>query len=293
MGKKDEVVFEFEEEDEDEQEEIDPRPRKKRSVTKKKSSEATSPAKKAKKMPISDGIKRRLVLDAKAISDLKSKVKELKTEMSSYENEIEYMESEIEKIRSTKETLEEESNKNLAVINALEKKLERTHKDFDGYKNRVKQEIDRKAVMGMKKMVMGVIDIIDNFDRAINEAKRNDHHSEVKKIIEGMESIRRSHAKLLTENNIEMVDPMGEQFDPNVHEAIEVMNDTTFNDNTVIKVDTVGYILEGKVLKPARVIVSKGGRPWPKKEPEKSKKEEEVEELEDLEEFEETSQESR
>jgi len=225
-----------------------------------------SEKRKARKEPISDALKRKLLRDSREITGLRKELIELRSEVRGLENEVEYIEKETEKLRSEREGMEDDINKKAAIINALEKKLNRTQKDFEGYKGRIHQEIDRKALMKMKKMVLGVIEIIDNFDRAIVEGKKYDTLEGMGHIVDGMESIKRLHSKLLLDNNIEVLEPGEIQFDPNLHEAIEALHDPSKNDNTIIKVESNGYMLDGKVLKPARVVVSKGGPPWPKKQ---------------------------
>jgi molecular chaperone GrpE len=146
--------------------------------------------------------------------------------------------------------------------------------------------------MGAKKLILGVIDVIDNFDRAIIEAEKYDYKPEVRHIIDGVESIKKSLLKVLSDNDVEMIDPIDEAFDPNYHEAIETRMDRSVPENTVVEVDSKGYVLADIVLRPAKVFVSKGGEPRKKKvkkgkKHEKAGEEEEMEDVEDIEEVEE------
>lgn len=244
-------------------------------------------AKKAKKMPISEGIKRRLLLNARDINKMKNEMKQLKKEIKGYENEVEILEMETENLRSEKEEMEDNINKDKAIINAMEKKLDRTHKDFDGYKTRIQKEIERKSLMKMKDMIIPLIEIMDNFDRTIQEAKKYRDNGQVNNILNGMESIKKIYLKLLSDNRIDMIKPQLEQFDPKYHEAIEIVMDHKQNENTVVQVESNGYMLDGVVLKPARVVVTKGGPKWTKRESSGDEILEELDELEDMDDLEE------
>ncbi|MBN1539697.1 MAG: nucleotide exchange factor GrpE [Candidatus Thermoplasmatota archaeon] len=269
-------------------------PGKKNNVKKGNEKQKGSPVRTARREPVPDGIKRRLAMDLREIRNLKKELKELKDEKESYEHELELLEDEIDSIRSQKEKLQDEVNKHVALSTAYEKKLDRNQKDFDNMRNRVQTDVDRQVKMGQKKIFMGVIDIIDNLDRAIGESKRYDYRPEVSQIIEGVVTIRKSMVKLLAENEVELIDPINEAFDPYFHEAIEVIPDTSVPDGTVIKVETKGYVLKDMVLRAAKVSVSKGGEPRKKisskkngEQKEKEKEKEEEEEITDLDEIEE------
>jgi molecular chaperone GrpE len=278
--------FEFEIEDEDEEEER--RPKKAKKSPKKKSppkKAPKAPAKKATRNPIPDGVKRKIALDLRQIKKLKKELKEFKDEKETLEHELEMLEDEIDSLRSEKTNLEDDINKQIALANAFEKKLNRNQKDFENFKKRNKSEMDRNVKMGAKKLIIGVIDVIDNFDRALVEAKKYDYKPEVKKLIEGEESIRKSLLKVLSDNDVEMLDPIDEPFDPNFHEAIETRFDTSVPENTVVEIDSKGYMLGDIVLRPAKVYVSKGGEPRKKKSKadRRFKEEEEEDDIDDVE----------
>lgn len=272
--------FEFElEDDEEEEDDVDST-----GGGKKKSS-----GKKAKMTAIPDGVKRKMALYLNQINKMKKEVKEYKDEKNSYEKELELLEDEIESIRSEKDKIEEDINKQIALANAYEKKLNRNQKDFDNFKKRTDSEVDRRIKQGSKKIILGIIDVIDNFDRALAEAEKV-RNSESKMVMEGIGSIRKGLIKVLSDNNVNVVDPINEPFDPTYHEAYEMKEDKEVPDNTVIFVDSKGYLMGEMVLRPAKVIVSKGGKPRKKikkKIATKDKDMEEIDEVEDMDEIEE------
>ncbi|HHD15289.1 MAG TPA: nucleotide exchange factor GrpE [Euryarchaeota archaeon] len=300
MNNEEEFEFDLDEEEEDTEEESSPSSKKK--STKMSDEKETI---KARKMPISDGIKKRLLKNMKEIRKLKEELESLKEEKESFEKEFEILEDELENLRSEKESLESELNQKVAVVNALEKKLDRTQKDFDNFKKRSSSDLDRQVKLGSKKLIMGLIDVMDNFERAMEEASKNSWRSGVKPILEGLGSIQKGFMKVMEDNGITTIDPLDEPFDPNFHEAVDMVEDSSKPDNTVISVESKGYLLDGMVLRPAKVKVSKGGKPRKgslskakdekplddsgkkKKKEEKPEIEEEMDEVEDIEELDE------
>ena len=91
-------------------------------------------------------------------------------------------------------------------------------------------------------------------------------------ILSGFRAIQKNLLNNLRNSDVEMVDPTGETFDPLYHEAIEMKFDKDEYENTILRVDTRGYLLDGIVLRPAKVIVSKGGSSPPRKKNTKSEK---------------------
>jgi molecular chaperone GrpE len=158
-------------------------------------------------MPISDGVKRRLYQNIKEISRLKDELESCQDEKDSFEKEFEMLEDEIESIRGENERVENELNQKVAVVNALEKKLDRNQKDFDNFRKRNQSDVERQIKMGSKKIILGIIDVIDNFDRALMEARKNDWRSGVKQIVDGVESTEKGWMTILEESGFELVDP--------------------------------------------------------------------------------------
>ena len=256
MAEDDEFEFEFDEEDEEEEE-------RSGSVRNKV---------RARKIPISDGVKKRLLLNMREIKRFREEAEDLQHDNKNLETEIELIEDEIEKLRSEKEKMYEDLNQKVAIATALEKKYERTQKDFNNYKKRVDKDIDRQSKMGAKKLVMGIIETLDNFERAINEIEKMEDINDLDSILSGFRAIQKNLLNNLRNSDVEMVDPTGEIFDPLYHEAIEMEFDKDEYENTILRVDARGYLLDGIVLRPAKVIVSKGGPSPPKKTKNKSGK---------------------
>jgi molecular chaperone GrpE len=294
MESEEEFEFDFDE-DEEELDEETPvakkksekkKSSKKKTIEKEKEPEKNNGEKKAKRVPIPEGVKKRMRKDMKELSRLKDELSNLEHEKDSFQKEFELLEDELEHLRSEKENIEGELNNKLAIVNALEKKLDRNQKDFDNFKKRNESEMERKIKMGSKKLILGIIDVLDNLDRALTEAKKNEWKSSVKQLVDGIESIKKGMLKVLHENGVDVMDPEGHVFDPNYHEAIGMVEDKSIPENTVVEVEVKGYSMDGLVLRAAKVKVSKGGKPRPKtvkKEIKKSSKDEKNEEMDEME----------
>ncbi|MEX2364992.1 MAG: nucleotide exchange factor GrpE, partial [Pseudohongiellaceae bacterium] len=81
----------------------------------------------------------------------------------------------------------------------------------------------------------------------------------VKSLYEGLELTHKGFLETLARFNLEQIDPEGEPFDPQLHEAITMQPDDEVEPNTVLAVVQKGYTLNGRVIRPSRVVVSKPG----------------------------------
>ena len=148
-----------------------------------------------------------------------------------------------------------------ARISELEQELKqekdqhlRTLADFDNYRKRVGREIDDIGKAGKRDLLLGVLAIVDSFERGLqSEALKSDHS-----IHAGIISIYRQLQRLLEQNQVMSFESVGQRFDPNLHQATEVEFDQRFPEDIITREVQKGYLWEGKVLRPAQVIVSKG-----------------------------------
>jgi molecular chaperone GrpE len=97
--------------------------------------------------------------------------------------------------------------------------------------------------------------VVDNLERALEAASGED--DVVKPIAEGVELTLKSFLDALSKFNIEQVDPQGEPFDPNLHQAMSMIENDEVEPNSVIAVMQKGYTLNGRLVRPAMVMVSK------------------------------------
>jgi molecular chaperone GrpE len=172
---------------------------------------------------------------------------------------------------------------------AYKVKMDRAFKDLENYKKRAENDIQLEVRERTKDLYLEIIASLDNIDRAIIEARKDEDIKPVKNAIEGLLSIRKALLRSLESNGVEIVDPLDDPFDPRIHESLGVVQDKEIYSNTIVRVEMIGFKLDEMILRPARVFISKGGPKRPKEEePELETLDFEIdEEIEEMEEAEE------
>lgn len=155
-------------------------------------------------------------------------------------------------------TLEEALDKLAAAeekCRQSEDKVLRIQAEMQNLRRRTEQDIQRAHKFGQERFSSELLVVMDNLERALNAA--SEHEDEVVKAIrEGVNLTLKSFADCFAKFNIEAVDPMGEPFDPALHQAMSMRENGEVEPNTVIAVMQKGYTLHGRVLRPAMVVVS-------------------------------------
>lgn len=146
-----------------------------------------------------------------------------------------------EKLKKT----EEQAKKISALYQTLQQ-------DFEKFKVRTIKEKEEAKDEGLLKIVKGLLDIIDNFEKAIESAKVSDDVSALSK---GIQMIHYQLVKFLQDNGIQEIIVDGE-FDPNLHEVLDTYKTNEYKPNQIVKVLQKGYIYKGKVIRPAKVVVA-------------------------------------
>lgn len=126
----------------------------------------------------------------------------------------------------------------------------RTKADFENYRKRVAADVQAAATRGKAEVAREVIDAVDNLERALETAESGEG------LVAGVEMVLNGLRESLSRNGIEVVDPEGEKFDPNRHEALSTMPVEGAENGTVVEVLQKGYVLGEQLVRPARVVVS-------------------------------------
>lgn len=134
--------------------------------------------------------------------------------------------------------------------------LLRVQAEMQNLRRRTEQDIEKAHKYGQDKLCIELLAVMDNLERA-QEAASNSEDEAIKAIREGVDLTVKGFADCFKKFNIETVDPLGEPFDPQLHQAMSMQENTESEPNTVIAVMQKGYTLHGRVLRPAMVMVSK------------------------------------
>lgn len=136
----------------------------------------------------------------------------------------------------------------------LSDRLLRTVAEFDNYRKRVSREKEDLIKFGNEKFALDLLPIMDNFERSLEQAR---NAQEIEAVIEGIEMILKQFMTTLEKFHIKPFESIGEPFDPEKHEAMAQQEHDEYDENTVIEEYQKGYLLKERLLRPARVIVSK------------------------------------
>jgi molecular chaperone GrpE len=147
----------------------------------------------------------------------------------------------------------EQMQKLLAEKQELMDTLVRRQADFENYRKRMERERQHDRHRGVEAMIESTLPVLDAFDRAL-ATDDDPAHAEYRK---GFELIRRQLWDLLAKQGVERIDAVGKQFDPHLHHAIESVETTEHEEDTVIAEMQPGYTFHDRVLRPAMVRVAK------------------------------------
>jgi molecular chaperone GrpE len=131
--------------------------------------------------------------------------------------------------------------------------LVRRQADFENYRKRVEKERHHDRHRGVESLIESILPVLDAFDRAL-EARDDPGYAEYRK---GFELIRKQLWDVLAKQGVERIDAVGKQFDPHLHHAIESVETTEHEEDTVIAEMQPGYTFHDRVLRPAMVRVAK------------------------------------
>jgi molecular chaperone GrpE len=154
------------------------------------------------------------------------------------------------------DNLSEEQKEILALkeeVSQLNGRLMRTQADFDNYRRRVKVEQETAAKYRAQSIIEELVPAIDNFERALAVELESD---QAKSLLQGMEMVYRQLIEAITKEGVAEINPVGEAFDPNFHQAVMQVESDEHEANTVIEVLQKGYQLKDRVIRPAMVKVN-------------------------------------
>ena len=134
--------------------------------------------------------------------------------------------------------------------------LLRVQAEMQNLRRRSEQDIEKAHKYSQEKFTTELLSVMDNLERAL-AAAANHEDDTVKAIYEGVDLTLKSFTDCFNRFHIEAVDPMGEPFDPQLHQAMTIIENAEVEPNTVIEVMQKGYTLHGRVIRPAMVVVSK------------------------------------
>ncbi|MBF9233780.1 nucleotide exchange factor GrpE [Microvirga alba] len=144
----------------------------------------------------------------------------------------------------------------------LKDKLLRVMAEMENLRRRTERETADARAYGVANFARDMLNVADNIRRAIEsvpEDARSTADGSFKGLIEGIDLTERDFLKALERHGVKKLDPEGQKFDPNVHQAMFEVPNPDVPNGTVVQVVQSGYVIGDRVLRPALVGVAKGG----------------------------------
>jgi len=132
----------------------------------------------------------------------------------------------------------------------------RTKADFENFRKRMAADVQAAGARGKCELARDVVPVVDDLERALEAAGLDPEGDSEDALAHGVLLVFRSLRETLRRNGIEVVDPRGEKFDPQAHEALSAQPVDGADSGTVVEVMQKGYRLGEQLIRPARVVVA-------------------------------------
>lgn len=140
-----------------------------------------------------------------------------------------------------------------AQLEQKENRYLRLQADFDNFRRRSKLELEASEKYRAQSLITDLLPALDNFDRALSTQVDEE---QAKTLKQGMEMVYKSLVDALKKEGAEQIDAVGQEFDPNFHQAIMQVEDANFGSNIVVEEFQKGFTLKDRVIRPSMVKVN-------------------------------------
>ncbi len=154
------------------------------------------------------------------------------------------------------EIVEEEIQRDEEVAKYKEEII-RLHAEMDNIRKRNARELDNLRKYAIDRFAKALLPVADSMDKELEAYGKDGVEMTVEQMIEGTKMTQHVLNKVLTDNGMEIINPEGEKFNPEFHEAMTQIPNPNLAPNTIVDVFQKGYILNGRLVRPAMVVVSK------------------------------------
>ena len=156
-----------------------------------------------------------------------------------------------EKIQHENEILKDHLEKEKQNTNDYIEKWKRALADYENLSKRSTLDISNKVTNEVNKIILNFLTVYEDLIRAKNSLVDD------QKSIDGLDGIIKNMSSIFNEYNIQSIDTVGQIFNPNLHEAVSIVEDENLDDDIITEEVAKGYISGDTVIKPSKVIVSK------------------------------------
>lgn len=164
------------------------------------------------------------------------------------------MKEEKKKKKSKTARLEEELERVKTELKDYRERYLRALADLDNFKKRMIKEKQEYIEFANENLIKSLLSVLDNFERAIDSAKIT---NEFQPFYKGIELIYQELKKILEKEGLKEFSSLGEEFNPQKHEAVVALESDDHPPNIIVDELQKGYILKDRIIRPAKVAVSK------------------------------------
>ncbi|WP_017728414.1 nucleotide exchange factor GrpE [Halalkalibacterium ligniniphilum] len=162
-----------------------------------------------------------------------------------------------EEQKEAEEVEETEEQKQIAEleakVNELNQRLLRTQADYDNFRRRSREEKEAAAKYRAQSLVEELLPVLDNFERALLVETESE---ETKSLLQGMEMVYRQLLDALVKEGLEVIETVGQTFDPHSHQAVMQVQEEGYGANEIVEELQKGYKLKDRVIRPSMVKVN-------------------------------------
>jgi molecular chaperone GrpE len=153
----------------------------------------------------------------------------------------------LETLKNRAAAAEQERDQFLALV-------QQTRADFENYQKRVQRDLAQERRYAQQPLALDLLASLDNLERATQAAKQA---NETGPLVQGVAMVQAQLLDVLRRHGITPIEALGKPFDPNLHQAVMQQPAANVSPNTVVQVLEQGFMIHDRVLRPARVVVSK------------------------------------
>jgi molecular chaperone GrpE len=149
--------------------------------------------------------------------------------------------------------LRTDQDRKTELLTQYKEELDSIKKEFRNFKKRVREDEDKYRKKANEQLVTGLLDVVDNIDRATSLTKPTEDN---KDLLKGVHMINKQLFEILERHGLEYINAKGKKFNPHEHESVERIETKEYPHNTVIEEVQKGYLFNGNVIRPSKVKVS-------------------------------------
>ena len=139
-------------------------------------------------------------------------------------------------------------------IGRMREAMLRMQAETDNTRKRLTRELERSRKLALERIMKDLLQVRDTLERGLEVDPES---ASVEALLEGQQLTLKMFNKVLEDHDLEVIDPVGEPFDPELHEAMTVLPSADHEENTVLEVLQKGFRLHDRLVRPAMVVVSR------------------------------------